>query len=78
MTDGKLKAAHPLMRSAVTMQRELYGSEPHPDLADAVNDLGSLLEENGDYDEAEKLYREAVALQAAACTETSTRRSPRA
>lgn len=61
--EDELKAALPLMRSAVSMQRELYGSEPHPDLADAVNDLGSLLEENGDYDESEKMYREAVALR---------------
>jgi tetratricopeptide (TPR) repeat protein len=60
--DGDLKSALPLMQSAVTMQRELRGSEPHPDLADAINDLGLLLEENGDYDESEKMYRESIAM----------------
>ena len=61
--EDELKAALPLMRSAVAMQRELYGSEPHPDLAEAVNDLGNLLEENGDYDESERMYGESVALR---------------
>jgi tetratricopeptide (TPR) repeat protein len=60
--DGDLKSALPLMQSAVTMQRELRGSEPHPDLADAINDLGLLLEENGDYDQSEKMYRESIAM----------------
>jgi tetratricopeptide (TPR) repeat protein len=61
--DGELKAALPLMRSAVSMQRELRGERPHPDLADAVNDLGSLLEENGNYDESEQMYRESIVLK---------------
>jgi tetratricopeptide (TPR) repeat protein len=61
--NGNLKAAIPLMRAAVSMQRELRGTQPHPDLAESINDLGKLLEENGDYDEAERLYREALALK---------------
>ena len=59
---GDLKAALALMRNAVSMERELRGSEPHPDLADAINDLGLLLEENGDYDESAKMYRESIAM----------------
>ena len=61
--EDELKAALPLMRNAVAMQRELYGSEPHPDLAEAVNDLGQLLEENGDYDESERMYSESIVLR---------------
>lgn len=61
--NGELKAALPLMRSAVSMQRALRGDQPHPDLAGAVNDLGSLLEENGEYDESERMYRESIALK---------------
>jgi tetratricopeptide (TPR) repeat protein len=44
------------------MQRELLGAAPHPDLADAVNDLGLLLEENGDYDQADGLYAESIGM----------------
>ena len=61
--DGDLKTALPLMRTALTMQRDLRGSEPHPDLAEALSDLGSMLEENGDYDESEKTYREALGMK---------------
>ena len=61
--DGDLKGALPLMESAVSMQRELRGDRPHPDLADAINDLGQLLEENGNYDESERMYRESIELK---------------
>ncbi len=59
---GDLKSALPLMQSAVAMQRELRGKEPHPDLAEAINDLGYMLESGGDYDGAEKSYRESMAM----------------
>ena len=36
------------MQHAVAMQRELRGSEPHPDLAEVLNDMGVLLDESGD------------------------------
>jgi tetratricopeptide (TPR) repeat protein len=51
------------MRRAVAMQRELWGSEPYPDYAAAVNDLGLLLRDQGDYDESERLLREALAME---------------
>jgi tetratricopeptide (TPR) repeat protein len=60
--DGDLKTAIPLMRQAVAMQRELRGSAPYPDLADAINDLGILYGENGDYDQAENLYLDSIAM----------------
>jgi tetratricopeptide (TPR) repeat protein len=59
---GDLNAAIPLMRSAVAMQRELRRNEPYPDLAEVLNDMGVLLWRHGDLDEAEKFYRESLAM----------------
>ena len=57
---GDRHAALPLMQSAVAMQRQLRGNEPHPDLAEAINDLGLLHEGLGNYDESDKLFRESM------------------
>ncbi len=59
---GDLKAAIPLMRSAVDMQRSLRGSEPHPDTAEALNDLAMLLWRQGEYDATEKYFNESLAM----------------
>jgi tetratricopeptide (TPR) repeat protein len=59
---GDLAAAIPLMQRAVTMQRALRGSEPHPDLAEVLNDMGLLLYEKGELNDAEKFYRESLAM----------------
>jgi tetratricopeptide (TPR) repeat protein len=60
---GDLKAALPLMQSAVAMQRKLRGNEPHPDLAEAINDLALLHQLMGNYDESEKFYLESMAMK---------------
>jgi tetratricopeptide (TPR) repeat protein len=60
---GNPKAAIPVMRQALDMQRQLNGSQPDPGLAEAINDLGTLLYEGGDYDAAEKLFIEAIAMK---------------
>jgi tetratricopeptide (TPR) repeat protein len=57
---GALNEAIPVMRSALEMQRQLSGPEPHPDTAESLSDLALLLEERGDYDEAESLIRESI------------------
>jgi len=59
---GDLNAAIPLMQRAVAMLRELRGSEPYPDLAEALNDMGMLLWRRDDLDGAEKFYRESLAM----------------
>ena len=59
---GDLRAAIPLMQSALSTQRRLHGAEPHPDLEEAINNLAYLYDENSDYDAAEKLYRESLAM----------------
>ena len=55
-----LGEAIPLMQSSVAMQRSLWGAEPYPDYAAAVNDLGLMLRDQGDYDQSEKLLRESL------------------
>jgi tetratricopeptide (TPR) repeat protein len=60
--DGNLNTAIPMMQRAVAMQRQLRGNEPHPDLAEVLNDMGTLLWQRGDSAEAEKFYRESLAM----------------
>jgi tetratricopeptide (TPR) repeat protein len=60
---GNLKGATSMMREAVAMQRGLNGSQPDPGLAMAINTLGALLVEAADYDGAEQLYVEALAMR---------------
>jgi tetratricopeptide (TPR) repeat protein len=60
--DGNLNTAIPMMQRAVAMQRKLRGNEPHPDLAEVLNDMGLLLYERGDSEGAEKFYRESLAM----------------
>ncbi len=59
---GNPGAAIPLMQRALAIQRELRGNEPHPDLAEVLNDMGYVFDENGDLDNAEKFYRESLAM----------------
>ncbi len=59
---GDLNSAVPLMQRAVAMQRELRGNEPHPDLAEVLNDMGWLYYLRGDSEQAEKFYRESLAM----------------
>ncbi len=60
--DGDFNAAVPMMQRAVAMQRQLRGNEPHPDLAEVLNDMGLLLYERGDSEGAEKYYRESLTM----------------
>jgi serine/threonine-protein kinase len=57
-----LNEAIPLMQRAVAMQRQLWGNEPYPDYADALNDFGLLLRDQGDYDQSEKVLQESLAM----------------
>ncbi len=60
---GDLKQAIATMRSALAMQRELRGSEPHPDVAEAINDLAMLLWQAEDYAASEQLFVEALEME---------------
>ena len=59
---GNPSAAIPLMQRALAVQRQLSGNEPHPDLAEVLNDMGLVFDLNGDLDNAEKFYRESLAM----------------
>lgn len=61
--EGHLKEAIPVMREALDMQRRLNGTQPDPGLALAIDNLGALLNENGDYDGAEQLYHESLSMR---------------
>ena len=59
---GNLDAAEPYLRRAIDIRRRLAGDEPHPDLANGLNDLGFLLYDKGELEETEALWREALAM----------------
>jgi tetratricopeptide (TPR) repeat protein len=53
-----------LLRKAVAMHRALWGAQPYPDFAASLNDLGLMLYyDKGDYDHAEQLLRESMAMK---------------
>jgi tetratricopeptide (TPR) repeat protein len=62
VAERDLNEAISLQQNAVAMQRTLWGAEPYPDYADALNDLGLLLRDKGDYDQSEKLLQESLAM----------------
>ena len=41
----------------------MWGAEPYPDYAAAVNDLGLLYRDKGDNDQSERLLRESLAME---------------
>lgn len=61
--EGDLNGAIPVMRTALAMERAVWGSAPYPDVAQALNDLALLLEEHGNYAEAENLLTESIAMK---------------
>jgi tetratricopeptide (TPR) repeat protein len=61
--NGNLKAAIPLMRQALDMQRRLNGTQPGPGLADAIQNLGMMLFYDGDYGAADQLFNETLAIK---------------
>ena len=57
-----LNEAIPLAQSAVAMHRALWGAQPHPDFAAALNDLGLMLYDKGDYGQSVRLLQESMAM----------------
>ena len=52
-----------LVQKAVDMHRALWGTQPYPDFAAALNDLGLMLYDKGDYDKSEQLLRQSLAMK---------------
>lgn len=63
ISERNLNEAIPLMERAVAMNRSVWGAEPYPDYAAALNDLGLMLRDQGDYDQSEKLLEESLAME---------------
>src|SRR5262249_35714747 len=63
---GQLAQALPLAEQALALRRQLYPTERYPhghaDLARSLNNLGSLLEARRELAQAERFYRQALAM----------------
>ena len=55
-----LSEALPLAEQAVAMHRKLWGPQPYPDFAAAMSDLGLMLYDKGDYDQAVRLLQDSM------------------
>jgi tetratricopeptide (TPR) repeat protein len=51
-----------IMQRAVDMQRAIWGTIPYPNYAAALNDLGLMYRDHGDYAKAESLLRESLTM----------------
>ena len=60
---GDLPSARALMEQAVAMQRTLRGEQPHPDFAQALNNLMFILHAAGEYRQAEQLLAESLEMK---------------
>jgi tetratricopeptide (TPR) repeat protein len=56
---GLYEQATPLLESALTTRQRIFGTE-HPDVAESLGNLATLLRKKGDYTIAEPLFREAL------------------
>lgn len=59
---GKFDVAEQHLREALALRREIFGDEPHPDVAENVNNLALLLMESDRYDESELLFQDAMTM----------------
>ena len=57
-------------REALALRRKLHGTQ-HPSVASTLNNLGGVLHRQGNHAEAEKVYRDALAMRGS-CWATST------
>lgn len=58
-----LNEAIPIMKSAVEMHQAVWGDEPYPDYAAALNDLGLMYRDQGEYAQSEQLLMESLAME---------------
>ncbi|MFO7550060.1 MAG: toll/interleukin-1 receptor domain-containing protein [Haliea sp.] len=59
---GNLEQAELRLREALDLRWRILGEEPHPHLAENLNNLALVVMTAGNYDEAESLYRDALAM----------------
>lgn len=58
---GRLEGAEPLLVSALETRKAIFG-DAHEDVADSLHDLAYLKDDQGEYEESERLYRQALEL----------------
>jgi CHAT domain-containing protein/Tfp pilus assembly protein PilF len=62
--DGKYAAATEVLEKVLEIRRRLYPAEKypdgHPDLANSLNNVGFMLDEQKEYGKAERFYRDAL------------------
>ncbi|MFC1662162.1 protein kinase [Gemmatimonadota bacterium] len=58
---GRFEKAEPLFRSTLEIRRDLFGNS-RLEVAQSINNYASVIHETEDYEAAEPLYREAIAL----------------
>src|SRR5690606_36355229 len=59
---GNLEPAELRLREALGLRWGILGEEPHPHLAENLNNLALVVMTAGNYTEAESLYRDALAM----------------
>jgi tetratricopeptide (TPR) repeat protein len=60
---GNNPVAEQKLREALALRRDILGPEPHPDLAENMNDLALVLFTAARYEETESLYLEVMEMQ---------------
>lgn len=59
---GRLPDAESRLREALALRWETLGKEPHPDLAENMNNLALILKDQGKLEEAGELYLQSLAM----------------
>lgn len=57
---GRHEEAESLAMGALEVQRAIYQNNPHPDIAESLNDLGVIALQRGQYDKAQEYYQSYV------------------
>jgi len=62
---GDYPTSERLLRESIVMRRKLLGAEPHPALADGLNNLAFVLFDQGEFEAAGDLFRESLTMKQA-------------
>jgi tetratricopeptide (TPR) repeat protein len=61
---GRYEIASGMEEAALTVRQELLGRE-HPETLASMNNLADILSDQGEYEEAEEMHRQALGLSSA-------------
>ncbi len=60
--EGKYDEAEKMFKETLRLQKEIYGSKPHPEISTTTYNLAELLRDRGKYDEAEEMFKTSLAM----------------